>query len=46
MAGGGVIDRDQGQAQVAYLLEQSMQRRLVGYRAVDGGGAVAAVSDG
>jgi hypothetical protein len=33
MAGGGVIDRDQGQAQVAYFLEQAMQRRLVGYRA-------------
>ena len=32
MAGGDVIDRDQGQAQVAYFLQQSMQRRLVGYR--------------
>src|SRR5215471_14550447 len=46
MAGGEVIDRDQGQAQVAYFLEQSMQRRLVGYRAVDDGGAVAAVGEG
>ena len=46
MAGGDVIDRDQGQAQVAYFLEQAMQRRLVGYRAVDDGGAVAAVGQG
>ena len=46
MACGGVIDRDQGQAQVAYFLEQSMQRRLVGYRAVDHGGAVAAAGQG
>src|SRR5690348_525429 len=34
-------DRDQGQAQVAYFLDQAVQRRLVGYRAVDDGGAVA-----
>jgi hypothetical protein len=41
-----VIDRDQGQAQVAYFQEQAMQRRLVGYRAVDDGGPVAAVDEG
>src|SRR5689334_9583789 len=46
MAGGGVIDRDQGQAQVAYFLEQSVQRRLVGDRAFDGGDAVAAAGEG
>ena len=38
-----MIDRDQGQAQVAYFLEHSMQRRLVGYRAFDDGGAVVLV---
>src|ERR1039457_6193951 len=41
-----VIDRDQGQAQVARFLEQAVQRGLVGYRAMDDGGAVAAVSNG
>src|SRR5450755_3711422 len=46
MAGFGLGDRDQGQAQVACFLEQAMQRGLVGYRAVDGGGAVAAVGEG
>ena len=41
-----VIDRDQGQAQVARFLEQAVQRGLVGYRAMDDGGAVAAVGNG
>src|SRR5690348_9645668 len=40
------MDRDQGQAQVACFLEQAVQRRLVGHRAVDDGGAVAAVGEG
>ena len=38
-------DRDQGQAQVAHFLEQAVQRGLVRYLAMDGGGAVAAVRD-
>ena len=42
MAGVEVIDRDQGQAQVAYFLEQSMRRRLVGYRTVAAVGNVRA----
>jgi hypothetical protein len=46
MVRGDVIDRNQGQAQVAYFLEQSMQCRLVGHRAVDDGGATAAVGEG
>ena len=41
MAGFGEVDRDQGQAQVARFLEQAVERGLVGYRAVDDGGAVA-----
>ena len=41
-----VIDRDQGQAQVARLLQQAVQGCLVGYLAMDDGGAVAAVGDG
>src|SRR5450631_2243770 len=39
-------DRDQGQAQVARFLEQAVERGLVGYRAMDEGGAVAAVGEG
>src|SRR5579871_3123013 len=31
MAGFDVVDRDQGQAQVARFLEQAMERGLVGY---------------
>jgi hypothetical protein len=46
MAGFDVIDRDQGQAQVARFLEQAMERGLVGYGAMDDGGAVAVVGDG
>jgi hypothetical protein len=36
-------DREQRQADVAYLLEQAMQRSLVGYPAMDDCGAVAPV---
>src|ERR1035441_8804775 len=46
MAGFDVIDRDQGQAQVARFLEQAMERGLVGYGAMDEGGAVAVVGEG
>ena len=45
MAGVDEGDRDQGQAQVACFLEQAVQRGLVGYRAVDDGGAVAAAGN-
>jgi len=38
-------DRDQRQAQVAHFLEQAMQRGLVGYEAMDDGGAVAVVGE-
>jgi hypothetical protein len=44
MVGVDVSDRDQGQAQVPRFLEQAVQRGLVGYRAMDGGGAVAAAT--
>src|ERR1044071_4660872 len=46
MAGGGLVHRDQGQAQVARFLEQAVECGLVGYRAMDDGGAVAAVGNG
>src|SRR5690348_1400965 len=46
MAGIDVVDRDQGQAQVARFLEQAMERGLVGYGAMDDGGAVAVAGDG
>jgi hypothetical protein len=46
MAGFDVTDRDQGQAQVARFLEQAIERGLVGYGAVDDGGAVAVVGAG
>jgi hypothetical protein len=46
MAGFDLRDRDQGQAQVARFLEQAMQRGLIGYRAMDEGGAVAVVGNG
>src|ERR1700759_926844 len=46
MAGFDVIDRDQGQAQVARFLEQTVERGLVGYGAMDDGGAVAVAGDG
>jgi hypothetical protein len=38
-------DRDQRQTYVAHFLEQAMQRGLVGYRAMDDGGAVAFVGE-
>jgi hypothetical protein len=40
-----LIDRDQWQAYVAYLLQEAMKGGLVGYQAVDDGGAVAGVGD-
>src|SRR5580704_6698242 len=40
LAGFDLSDRDQRQAQVAHFLEQPMQRGLVGYRAINEGGAV------
>jgi hypothetical protein len=46
MAGFDVIDRDQGQAHVARFLEQAIERGLVGYGAMDDGGAVAVVGEG
>src|SRR5579872_221288 len=46
MAGFDVIDRDQGQAQVARFLQQAMERGLVGDGAMDDGGAVAVSGDG
>src|SRR2546427_8401499 len=46
MVGVDVVDRDQGQAQVARFLQQAVERRLVGYWAMDDGGAVAAVGNG
>src|SRR2546430_17224956 len=45
MVGVDVVDRDQGQAQVARFLQQAVERRLVGYWAMDDGGAVAARSE-
>ena len=45
MAGFDVIDREQGQAQVARFLQQAVERGLVGYGAMDDGGAVAAVGE-
>src|ERR1035441_1031846 len=46
MAGLDVIDRDQGQAQVARFLEQAIERGLVCYGAMDDGGAVTAAGKG
>src|SRR6266516_3337975 len=46
MAGFDESDRDQGQAQVPRFLEQAVERGLVGYRAMDDGGAVAAMGNG
>jgi hypothetical protein len=46
MAGVDVLDRDQGQAQVPRFLEHAVKRGLVGHRAMDDGGAVAAVGEG
>jgi hypothetical protein len=40
MAGFDVIDRDQGQAQIARFLEQAIERGLVGDGATDDGAAV------
>ena len=45
LVGLDVGDRDQRQADVADLLEQAVQRGLVGDRAVDDGGAVALVAE-
>ena len=46
MAWFDVVHRDQGQAQVARFLEQAVKCGLVGYGAMDDGGAIAVVSDG
>src|SRR6266487_4112857 len=46
MVGFDESDRDQGQAQVPRFLEQAVERGLVGYRAMDDGGAVAAMGNG
>src|ERR1700755_1582529 len=46
ISGFDVIDRDQWQAQVARLLQQAVQRGLIGHEAMDEGGSVAVASDG
>jgi hypothetical protein len=38
-------DRDQRQADIANLLEQAVQGSLIGYRAMDDGGAIAPVGE-